>query len=300
MAATTSVAVCTLNGAALLDEQLHSIASQAQLPDELVICDDGSTDGTVGILQGFVPEAPFRVRLYRNDRRLGYAKSVERAISLCTGDLISLTPQDTVWMPDRLQRCVAALDAHPLAGVVSSDAGVLKPEEREHVTLGEAHAVLLHRNFVNGAGVTFRSECRGDIVPIPALWAPDWWIALVVSLRWQVRLIDEPLLMDPPPPARLDPDPRHQAEQWEAALERIGLIGREGAINISVRDVAGLHARVRHLRSRATLPTGRLFRVPVVARELLNGGYLRYSQGVAAALRDLSLPFSAVGGWRAG
>ena len=41
-----SVALCTYNGAAYLDGQLASIASQDCLPDELVVCDDGSSDET--------------------------------------------------------------------------------------------------------------------------------------------------------------------------------------------------------------------------------------------------------------
>lgn len=287
--ATLSVALCTADAAGSLPDQLESIATQARLPDELVIADDGSTDGTVGILQAFIPEAPFPVRLYRNQRPLGPAKSMERALSLCRGDLIALSHQDAVWRPDRLARCEAALEAHPLAGLVSSDAGELKAGERERVVLGEAHVVLLHRNFVNPAGVALRAACRDDVLPIPEGWAPDWWIALVVSLRWQVRVIDEPLLVDPPPPVRPDPDPRRQLEQWEAALERIGRIGRDGAINVSVRDVDELHARVRHFRSRASLPSGWLPRLPVVARELLKGGYLRYSDGMAGVVSDLGL-----------
>jgi hypothetical protein len=78
-----------------------------------------------------------------------------------------------------------------------------------------------------------------------------------------------------------------QAEQWEAALERIGTIAGEGPSNISVHDVAGLRAQVRHLRSRAGLPARRLPRVPIISRELINRGYHRYSAGIASAVKDL-------------
>jgi len=107
--ATVSVALCTYNGAAYLGEQLDSIVAQSRPPDELVVCDDGSTDGTVGLLQAFVPEAPFPVRLYRNERNRGFAKNFERAISLCTGDFIALSDQDDVWKPEKLARLATAL-----------------------------------------------------------------------------------------------------------------------------------------------------------------------------------------------
>ena len=46
-----SVALCTFNGAAFLPQLLRSVASQTRRPDELVVCDDGSTDGTRELLR---------------------------------------------------------------------------------------------------------------------------------------------------------------------------------------------------------------------------------------------------------
>ena len=295
--ATLSVALCTYNGAAYLGEQLDSIVAQSRPPDELVVCDDGSNDETVGLLQAFGPGAPFPVRLFRNEVNLGFAKNFERAISLCSGDLIALSDQDDVWKPGKLARLAAALEAHPLAGLVCSDAEIvdvhlqpvnqrltesigLRADERELLSLGQALAVLLKRNFAMGASTMFRAAYRSDILPIPTSWPHDWWIALVISLRSQVRLIDEPLLwyrqhdanaIGIPEVAsqtvgdlvRSSLHPRslqfvRQAEQWEAALERIGRIGSEGPCNISVRDVAGLRARGgRASRDRAPPPAAR-------------------------------------------
>ena len=61
-APTLSVAMCTYNGELYLREQLDSIAAQTRLPDELVVCDDGSVDRTVAILDGFAATAPFPVQ----------------------------------------------------------------------------------------------------------------------------------------------------------------------------------------------------------------------------------------------
>lgn len=321
-----SIALCTYNGAAFLPAQLESYAAQTRPPDELVVCDDGSSDGTVGIAKAFGAEAGFAVRVVRNEENLGFAKNFEKAVSLCTGDLIALSDQDDVWLPEKLGRLEAALEAHPLAGAVCSDAEVvdrdlkpldlslmesivLKPEERELIAHGEALSVLLKRNFAMGAATMFRSSLRDDVLPVPAGWSHDWWIALVISLRSQVRLIDEPLLLYrqhdanavgiPEPPqqgvgdlVRSSMHPRtlrfvRQAEQWEAALARIGHPGRNGPSNISVADVADLQAKVRHLRTRAELPAERVPRIRVVARELFNRGYHKYSAGVGSALKDL-------------
>ena len=74
--ATLSVAMCTYNGELYLREQLDSIAAQTRLPDELVVCDDGSTDRTVAILDDFAASAPFPVRGLRQPDESRHAQEL--------------------------------------------------------------------------------------------------------------------------------------------------------------------------------------------------------------------------------
>lgn len=97
-----SIAMATYNGAKFLQEQLDSLATQTLLPHELVICDDGSTDATLEIAGRFAAEAPFPVRIYRNEKNLGYADNFLKAASLCEGDWIAFCDQDDVWLPEKL------------------------------------------------------------------------------------------------------------------------------------------------------------------------------------------------------
>ncbi|HZD75966.1 MAG TPA: glycosyltransferase, partial [Acidobacteriaceae bacterium] len=83
-----SVAMPTYNGERFLREQLDSLVRQTLLPVELVVCDDGSTDSTVEILRRFVTSAPFPVRLYQNDTRLGPGFNFLSALARCAGDLV--------------------------------------------------------------------------------------------------------------------------------------------------------------------------------------------------------------------
>ena len=82
-----SVAMCTYNGARFLPEQLESITMQTRLPDELVICDDQSTDESAEIIKAFLPHAPFAVRLEVNESNRGSTKNFEKAIGLCQGEI---------------------------------------------------------------------------------------------------------------------------------------------------------------------------------------------------------------------
>ena len=97
-----SVAMATFNGEVYLREQLDSLARQILLPYELVVCDDGSFDATVGILQKFQKEAPFSVEIYQNPKRLGFANNFLQAASKCRGDWVAFCDQDDIWFPEKL------------------------------------------------------------------------------------------------------------------------------------------------------------------------------------------------------
>src|ERR1700704_2935070 len=109
------VALCMYNGADFLSEQLESIAAQTRLPDELVVCDDGSSDDSTDIVRNFAKNASFPVRLEVNEKNLGSTKNFEKAIGLCNGDIISLADQDDVWKLHKLAVLEAALKNHPQA-----------------------------------------------------------------------------------------------------------------------------------------------------------------------------------------
>ena len=104
-APSVSVAMGTYNGERHLPEQLASLARQTLPPAELVVCDDGSTDGTLAVLEEFAAVAPFPVRIHRNPANLGFAENFLRAAGLCRGELIAFCDQDDVWCDAKLERC---------------------------------------------------------------------------------------------------------------------------------------------------------------------------------------------------
>lgn len=108
-----SVAMATYNGAKYIREQLDSLKSQQLEPHELVVCDDGSSDGTVDVVQKFADVAPFRVRIYENETNLGYADNFLKAARLCEGDWVAFCDQDDVWLPHKLSDCASEIESHP-------------------------------------------------------------------------------------------------------------------------------------------------------------------------------------------
>ena len=104
--------MATYNGERFLQEQLDSLAAQTLLPCELVVGDDGSTDGTLEILERFAKRAPFPVRVRRNIENLGYGKNFISTAMHCSGDWIAFCDQDDRWLPQKLERIGAIAQRH--------------------------------------------------------------------------------------------------------------------------------------------------------------------------------------------
>jgi glycosyltransferase involved in cell wall biosynthesis len=117
----TSIAMATYNGAKYLQSQLDSFAKQSCVPDELVVCDDCSSDATVEILNQFSRVAPFNVRHFVNASQLGYIRNFDRVLSLCEGDLIFPSDQDDVWFDTKLKEILRYMQANPRAVAVTHD-----------------------------------------------------------------------------------------------------------------------------------------------------------------------------------
>jgi hypothetical protein len=208
-----SVAMCTYNGAAFLPAQLQSILAQTRPPDEIVICDDGSTDNTRTILEQFKEQSSIPITLHFNEQNLGSVKNFEQAITLCTGEVIALSDQDDVWRTDKLALFENVLNKSPAAGIVFSDAAIvdedLKPlnrrmwdevgfdaRKRRLVRTGRALEVLVTGWTVTGATMAFRSRFVKLSLPIPdgIAMIHDGWIALTIAAVADVVALDDPLI----------------------------------------------------------------------------------------------------------
>lgn len=117
-----SIAMATYNGASFLSEQLQSFVSQTRLPDELVVMDDGSTDGTPELIAEFARRAPFEVHFHRNEKTLGYSGNFSAALERTSGDLVFLSDQDDVWFDEKLEYQERKAAEHPKMLLFMNDA----------------------------------------------------------------------------------------------------------------------------------------------------------------------------------
>ena len=204
--------MCTYNGAEFLPAQLESILAQSRKPDQIVVCDDGSTDETRAILQSFEKKSPDVILLNFNKKNLGSIRNFEQAIKLCNGDVIALSDQDDVWRQDKLQLIEKAFNKQSI-GLVFSDAEIvdenLQPlsrrmwnevdfnaHKRKLLDNGRALEVLVTGWTVTGATMAFRSGFTKICLPVPdgIAMIHDGWIALAIAAVADVLAIDEPLI----------------------------------------------------------------------------------------------------------
>jgi glycosyltransferase involved in cell wall biosynthesis len=197
-----SVAMATYNGSRYLAEQLDSLARQTQLPHELVVCDDASTDSTVRLLQEFAARDLFHVRIVRNATNRGSPSAFERAISLCAGDWIALCDQDDRWHADKLATIDRWASSCPRAGAFYSDADAIDEKGTplgytlwQSLGLNQAEfsrypaRVMLSKWVIFGAALVFRAEHRRLTLPFPdasmhshrPLTGHDSWISVAIA-----------------------------------------------------------------------------------------------------------------------
>ncbi|WP_075215982.1 glycosyltransferase [Mongoliimonas terrestris] len=201
-----SVALATYNGERYLEAQLQSLAEQTVPPLELVVGDDGSTDGTAEILSRFAARAPFPVHRLPAGRRLGYRVNFLRTAAACAGDLVAFCDQDDVWLPRKLQVSAEAFaDPHVLAAahnvfLMAADGtrmGRLKPAFADR-TVSEHD--LPPFSFFPG----FTMTIRRDLLAFERFWAMsddtfnvgerlghDTWFFFLAGALGRIRLIGE-------------------------------------------------------------------------------------------------------------
>ena len=318
-AETISIALCTYNGARYLEEQLASLQAQERQPDELVVCDDGSRDKTVQLLESFARIAPFPVRIHINPVNLGSTRNFDHALRLCAGSLVAFCDQDDVWHATRLSEGARVLAENPRTELVFSNGqlidemGTRLPGRlwdkftfdtsiRERILSGDMLPLVRYR-FVTGATMMFRTRLREYLCPAAGEWLHDGWIATMAACLGEIAFLDEPLIqyrvhadqqVGTGPGQRQKPFAELAREHWLGAdwhRHQIELVLEcVKRIPASLRTAAAedFADQCEFLRMRLTLPSGRWSRMAKIAD--YRAEYARRASGWKSMLLDLLLP----------
>jgi glycosyltransferase involved in cell wall biosynthesis len=204
-----SVCVPAFNGAPYVAEAIRSVLEQSFRDFELLVVDDGSTDGTADAVEALRDD---RLRVVRNPSRLGLVGNWNRCLQLARGRHLVVFHQDDVMAPDNLHAKLEFLEAHPSVGLVHSD--VVQIDVQGRVLSDHWSVPLTPEDEGRHDGrVVFQSLVRGaNLVCAPSVMVPrvvferlggfdprlpftaDWEMWLRIALFYDVGYLARPLV----------------------------------------------------------------------------------------------------------
>ena len=261
-----SIVVPAYNAAATLGATLQSLLGQSFRDFEIVVVDDGSTDATAAIAEGFGDP---RIRLVRQANR-GLAGARNSGIHAARGSYIGFCDADDLWRAQKLAAHVAHLDANPSVGLSYSGSALIDAAGRplglaqRPKLAGVTPADIFLRNPVgNGSAPVLRRAALDAIA-----WRPegerlrDWWfdeslrqsediecwLRLALTTDWEVAGIRGALTLYRIAGGGLSAATERQLETWERVAAKVALI----APGFAARHVPAARAyQLRYLARRA-------------------------------------------------
>ncbi len=193
-----SVIIPTFNRAGWLAESIGSVLSQTYPHIELIVVDDGSTDHTQDVVQGFGEALTYM----HHDNR-GVSASRNRGVVASRGTLIAFLDSDDVWQPGKVAAQVALLQQQPDIEVCYTDEiwirhGVrVNPKQIHQKHTGWLFEPSLPRCIISPSSIMLRRELwnrlGGFDERLPACEDYDLWLRMTVQVP--VTLIPEPLIV---------------------------------------------------------------------------------------------------------
>lgn len=191
-----SFVLASFNGAKFIEEQIDSILMSLGPDDEIVVSDDGSTDGTLDIVRSINDS---RIHLISGGERLNYQGNFARAIAASRGQFIFFSDQDDICLPDRIPLSLAEL-AH--ASCVCGDAvvvdSILAPMQDSHFAARRAKfgaAWLFVRPAVIGATLACTREFLSAHLPFPKGVPHDMWLSIQAARTGKLAVVAQPLIL---------------------------------------------------------------------------------------------------------
>lgn len=218
-----SIILPVLNRAGLIREAVDSVLDQSYADLELIVVDDGSTDGTSDVL---VDVRDGRLRLLQHAARRGANAARNTGLRAARGAFIGFQDSDNTWVQDKLAKQMAMFrEAPDRVGVVYCPFWLEEDRERRLVTCadhladeGKVRDSLLEGNFVTTSSAVVRRECfesAGEFdESLKRLQEWDLWLRIAAD--WEFRKVDEPLVT-----CRILEDSISKQESYDEAFELI-------------------------------------------------------------------------------
>ena len=202
-----SICIISYNHAAFLPTTIESALAQSYRDFEIVIVDDGSTDGSLAIAEGFAAKHPnVRVFTHPNHINKGISATCNLVIEKAQGEYLALLGSDDAFFEYTIAEQVSFLENHPENGMVCGIAQYIDENgERLPETFGEdiwSKPDYLNSMFwgnkVSAPTVMMRQRCYEEVgLYDETLAYSDWemWLRLLILSDWKIGFINKPLAL---------------------------------------------------------------------------------------------------------
>jgi glycosyltransferase involved in cell wall biosynthesis len=200
-----SVIMAAHNHEAFVAEALDSVLAQSYENVEIVAVDDASTDSTPRILEDYARRYPGQVRVSLSEESIGPCRRRNEALAMARGELICWLDSDDIWLPSKVEKQVAVMEARPEVGLVytafeafDSATGATLPWGDTSPRTGD-HLVPLFVEgcFIGSLTIMFRRRVLDDrsigLRDRDRSYGDDYQLHLVAALGWELTGIDEVL-----------------------------------------------------------------------------------------------------------
>jgi glycosyltransferase involved in cell wall biosynthesis len=196
-----SVVLCTYNGELFVDEQVKTICSQTWSKLEIIIVDDASTDKTYEKLKRHAA-IDTRIRLFQNEKNLGFNLNFNRACSLTKGTFIAIADQDDIWEKNKISELLKEItksDRVMIAHSVSARFEKNKDPFIKSVNLvdyfeGDDPKKLFLFNTISGHNMLIRRKLLEAAMPFPENIYYDWWLSVVACTMGEIKHVNKILV----------------------------------------------------------------------------------------------------------
>lgn len=202
-----SIIIPTYNRAHSIMDSINSVLNQTYPYFELLIIDDGSTDGTETLIKSINDD---RVKYYKTTHNNGASAARNYGISVANYKYIAFHDSDDIWLPEKLEKQMSLITSDSSLGMVycqmlchnvnkemTTNSAVLTPDDSipESQKSGMIFEYLLKRNIIGIPTMLIRKECltRVGILNESYKALEDWELALRIAKEYPIGFINEPL-----------------------------------------------------------------------------------------------------------
>ena len=205
----------TYNGVEYIKEQLTSILNQTVKPDEVIISDDGSSDGSIELIKRIIDDysnSGISISLLTDNPIHGVGTNYDWAYRHTSGDIIFSAGQDDIWAPNKIESVLRVYMNHPDAQVVITDAQLIDEQGNKiskrfcpdfidslNILQGETKRVERIKYIeyaestilVSGPVISFKSTLKDSLLPLPHNCYEDQWIEVIGIIEDSLYFLKE-------------------------------------------------------------------------------------------------------------